>query len=148
MIRKRLVKKIVTGAAVVGVTVFALVPSNVFATNFGPYTWSGTWTSTDSGVITRNVKDNDSSVRCKCTDTSTVLQFRLTVYGGDDYYGTMSPLTYNGKVTPSYLFANDTQWYMTNYVKENNKRIAALYSSNATKSGTATGVWNPDSEYK
>lgn len=144
MVRKNLLKKFLVSVVTIGFSVFAVVPTNVFAKNFGPYNWTGSWYSTDSGTIARSVKDNTSSVRVHCTSTTYGLSFRLKVYGGDEYYGPMYSLTYNGKTTPEYAFSNDTEWYMINYVKENNKRIAALFSSNVSGRGEAAGVWNPD----
>lgn len=140
---KRNLKHVVAAVGAAALCIFAVVPTDAFAKNFGPYNWSAVWTTGPKGVVAKNVKDTDSYVQVDCND-STISAFQMEVYGGNDYYGTMIELTYGGKKTPSYTFSKGSSKKMVNYVKENNLRIAALYSAYSAQRGSASGIWYPD----
>lgn len=76
--------------AVVGATalcIFAVVPTDVFAKNIGPYAWKGAWSTNQSGEITRNVKDNTSSVRTVINEmSSSISSIRMSIYASKNYY--------------------------------------------------------------
>lgn len=76
------------------------------------------------------------------------LKFTAQAHGSNSSGSGFATCTYNGHTTPSYVIHKDTSKYMTNYIKETNKKYANIYVKKNGPAATFRGKWSPDNYNK
>lgn len=75
-------------------------------------------------------------------------KFTAQAHGSNSLSSGFYACTYNGKTTPSYVIKKGATQYMTNFVKEAEKKYANIYVKKNGVAATFKGNWSPDNYNK